>query len=112
MSLSLASHSGEWIIKDKLGEQNRLVVLVVEDKPMIRMFTAEVLENDGCEVVEAASAPVALNLLEKRADVTALLTDIDMYGGMDGLETATLVHERWSHITLLVTSGVIPAGGP
>jgi CheY-like chemotaxis protein len=82
------------------------VVLVVEDEPMIRMLAAEILEDEGFEVAEAANAPAALKLLEKRDDVTALFTDIDMPGGMNGLELAKIVHERWPRIAIVVTSGV------
>src|SRR3712207_4874932 len=91
-------------------ERGRPVVLVVEDEPMIRMFAADVLEDEGFEVVEAATAPAALALLEKRQDVAALFTDIDMPGGMNGLELARIVTERWPHIALVVTSGVYRIG--
>jgi two-component system, response regulator PdtaR len=38
--------------------------------------------------------------------VQALFTDIDMPGGMNGLELAAIVHSRWPEIALVVTSGV------
>src|SRR5215207_3108772 len=82
------------------------VVLLVEDEPLVRMCAADMLEDEGFEVIEAATAPAALKILEKRDDVTALFTDIDMPGGMNGLELAKIVHSRWPHIALVVTSGV------
>jgi response regulator RpfG family c-di-GMP phosphodiesterase len=87
-------------------ETSRAVVLVVEDEPLIRLLAAEVLEEEGFDVLEAATAPAALALLEKRPEVQALFTDIDMPGGMNGLELAQVVHERYPHIALVVTSGV------
>jgi CheY-like chemotaxis protein len=88
------------------------VVLVVEDEPMIRMMAVDVFEDEGFEVMEAPTAPVALALMEKRADVAALFTDIDMPGGMNGLELAAVVHRHWPHVALVVTSGVFrPAAG-
>jgi len=42
---------------------------------------------------------------------------VDMPGDMNGLELAGIVHNRWPHIALLVTSGVVrvtaslPGGG-
>src|SRR3712207_8814988 len=49
---------------------------------------------------EASTAPAALGILEKREDIKALFTDIDMPGGMNGLELAAIVHARWPHIAL------------
>lgn len=74
------------------------------------MLAADILEEEGFEVVEAATAPAALKILEKRDDVAAVFTDVDMPGGMNGLELAGIVHSRWPHIALVVTSGVYRIG--
>jgi CheY-like chemotaxis protein len=89
---------------------HRAVVLVVEDEPLVRLLAVDVLEEEGFEVLEAATAPAALALLAKRPEVQALFTDIDMPGGMNGLELAQVVHERYPHIALVVTSGVFRVG--
>ena len=89
---------------------SRTVVLLVEDEPLVRMCAADIFEEEGFEVIEAATAPVALKILEKRDDVTAVFTDIDMPGGMNGLELAGIIYERWPHIALVVTSGVCRVG--
>ena len=87
-------------------------VLLVEDEPLVRMLAADILEDDGFEVIEAATARAALAILEKRnGEVDALFTDVDMPGGMSGLELAGIVHHRWPHIALLVTSGVVRVSG-
>jgi two-component system, response regulator PdtaR len=95
-----------------------IVVLLVEDEPLIRMLAADLLEDEGFEVIEAATARAALSILEKRnGDVDALFTDVDMPGDMNGLELAGIVHSRWPRVALLVTSGVVrvstslPGGG-
>jgi two-component system, response regulator PdtaR len=95
---------------DDAAEAAQTVVLLVEDEPLVRMCAAEILEDEGFEVIEAATAPAALKILEKRDDVTAVFTDIDMPGGMNGLELAGIVHARWPHIALVVTSGVCRVG--
>ena len=87
-------------------EAAQTVVLLVEDEPLVRMCAADMLEDEGFEDIEAATAPAALKILEKRDDITAVFTDIDMPGGMNGLELAGIVHARWTHIALVVTSGV------
>jgi CheY-like chemotaxis protein len=94
------------------------VVLIVEDEPLIRMYAADLMEDGGFDVVEANTARGALAILEKRnGDVSALFTDVDMPGGMNGLELAGIAYSRWPHIAILVTSGVVrmlgalPGGG-
>jgi CheY-like chemotaxis protein len=87
-------------------------VLVVEDEPLIRMNAADLFEDEGFEVVEAATARAALAILEKRnGEVDALFTDVDMPGDMNGLELAGIVHGRWPHIAIVVTSGVVRVSG-
>jgi DNA-binding NtrC family response regulator len=82
------------------------VVLLVEDEPLVRMATADDLEEAGFQVLEAANADVALAVLEARSDeVQVLFTDVDMPGSLDGLSLAENVHVRWPHISLLIASG-------
>ncbi len=81
------------------------LVLVVEDEPLIRDVASTAISDAGFEVIEAASAAEALDVLRTRADVGVLFTDVDMPGSLDGLELATLVHEQWPAIQLVVTSG-------
>ncbi len=89
-----------------------LAVMVVEDEPLVRMDAAVTLEDEGFEVIEAATARAALAMLEKRnGDVAALFTDVDMPGDMNGLELAGIVYSRWPHIALVVTSGVVRVPG-
>ena len=91
---------------DPVSETDRPVVLLVEDEPLVRMLAADILQEAGFEVTEAATAPEALNHLERSDDVRVVFTDVDMPGGMNGLELARIVHARWPHIALVVTSGV------
>ena len=42
------------------------IVLLVEDEPLVRMCAADILEDEGFEVIEAATAPAALSILEQR----------------------------------------------
>ena len=92
------------------GAPERPIVLVVEDEPLVRMLAADILEDADMEVVEASTAPGALAILERRHDIVALFTDIDMPGGMNGLQLAGIVHARWPHIAIVVTSGVTRLG--
>ena len=80
-------------------------VLLVEDEPLIRLFVAELLEESGFKVVEAANALEALVLLEAGLEVNVLLTDVDMPNGCNGFELAHKVHESWPEAEILIMSG-------
>jgi CheY-like chemotaxis protein len=80
-------------------------ILVVDDEEILHLHAADLLEENGYDVVEAPNAEAALKTLENRPDVRLLFTDIQMPGRIDGMELARLVHERWPHILLVMTSG-------
>ena len=81
------------------------VVLLVEDEPIIRWASADMLTDAGFDVVEARDADEALSVLRSRPDVCVLFTDVDMPGSIDGLELARIAHALWPKLCILVTSG-------
>ena len=81
------------------------VVLVVEDDDFVRMNAVDMLEERGFAVVEACHADEAWEILETRADIGVLFTDIDMPGSMCGLILAHRVFACWPEIRLVLTSG-------
>jgi CheY-like chemotaxis protein len=83
----------------------RPVVLIVEDEFLLRMDVAEVIGAAGFEVIEAANADEAIEVLEARRDVMVVFTDIQMPGSMDGLKLARAVRGRWPPIKIVATSG-------
>jgi len=83
----------------------RLVIMVVDDEPMLRELGSAVLQEAGYLVVEAPNAIKALEVLEAGLRVDVLFTDVQMPGEMDGLELVQRVRRRWPAIKLLVTSG-------
>jgi CheY-like chemotaxis protein len=86
-------------------ERSSAVVLVVEDEPLLRMDAIEMLTDAGFEVIDAANADQAIEILEARRDIRVVFTDIQMPGSMDGLKLAAMIHDRWPPIALIVTSG-------
>jgi CheY-like chemotaxis protein len=85
--------------------QPRVVVLVVEDQTLVRLFMADFLDEAGFKVFEAVSADEAVTILQARPDVQAVVTDIEMPGSMNGLKLARVVQERWPGVGVIVTSG-------
>jgi CheY-like chemotaxis protein len=83
----------------------RMVVLVVEDEPVLRMMAIDMVEDAGFEAVEAADAIEAIGILEARPDIRLVFTDIDMPRGMDGIRLAAAIRDRWPPIKIILTSG-------
>jgi CheY-like chemotaxis protein len=90
-----------------LVESKRPVVLIVEDELLLRMNALDVIEAAGFEVVEAANADEAIEILEARRDIGVVFTDIQMPGSMDGLKLVRAVRGRWPPIKIVATSGHI-----
>src|ERR1700722_9107569 len=86
------------------------VILIVEDEFLLRMDSAEVIENAGFEVVEASNADEAIAVLTARPDIHVVFTDIQMPGLMDGLKLARFVRDRWPPIKIVATSGRVMVG--
>jgi two-component system, response regulator PdtaR len=74
-------------------------VLIVEDEPLVRLGAVQTIEDAGFEVIEAANADEAIEILEKRSDIRVVFTDVHMPGSMDGLKLAHAVRNRWPPIT-------------
>ena len=83
---------------------HRPVVLIVEDEFLIRMRAADIINDAGFEVVEAADADEAILILESREDIRVMFTDIRMPGSMDGLKLARAVRDRWPPVHIVATS--------
>jgi CheY-like chemotaxis protein len=82
-----------------------MVVLVVEDEPLLRMMAVDLAEDAGFDVEEAANADEALAILERRTDIRIVFSDIDMPGSMNGASLAAAIRSRWPPIDLILTSG-------
>jgi CheY-like chemotaxis protein len=80
-------------------------VLIVEDEALVREVIQTELEDAGYEVVLAENADAAIVILEARADIHLVFTDIDMPGSMDGLKLAACVRDRWPPVHIIITTG-------
>jgi len=87
------------------GTPDPIVVLVVDDEALIRMYAVDVFEDAGFRVVEAEDGEDALAALERHPEIGVMFTDINMPGPFDGLELARKVHARRPDIQLIIASG-------
>jgi CheY-like chemotaxis protein len=79
-------------------------VLVVEDDPFVRELAVEMLEDEGCRVLAAATAEQALGLMfDTRPDV--LFTDIDLGRGLNGLALARAARAVMPDLPVIYASG-------
>ena len=80
-----------------------LVILVVEDHDRIRHAEAEALSSFGYNVLTAANAEEALQLLtDSRVDL--LITDIHLPGRLHGIALARAVKQSWPDVKILIVS--------
>lgn len=69
-------------------------VLIVDDDAALRDGLAETLADLGHRTIEAASGPEALARLDGPEPIAAVLLDLRMPGGMDGLEVLRRIRAR------------------
>lgn len=80
------------------------IVLVVEDEPRVRNSSVEALRELGYTVVQAASGPEALGLLERGQEVALLFTDVVM-PDMTGRQLADRALALRPGLKVLYTTG-------
>jgi len=84
-------------------------VLVVDDQHDLAELAEALLSSHGMEVAVAHSAEQALQALQDQRDIDAVFSDV-MMPGMNGLDLADLIDERYPHIKVVLTSGyTLPA---
>jgi two-component system cell cycle sensor histidine kinase/response regulator CckA len=85
--------------------QGSAVILLVEDDALVRRYACDQLASLGYQVIEAASGPEAMKLLETRSDIALLFTDVVMPGGMSGRQLAEAARRLRPALRVLYTSG-------
>jgi two-component sensor histidine kinase/AmiR/NasT family two-component response regulator len=71
----------------------RTDILIVDDLPEKHLTYRVALEDLGQNIITVTSGEAALELL-LNLDVAVILLDVNMPGGMSGLETAALIRQR------------------
>ena len=83
---------------------SRNSVLVCEDEPLIRLALAAALEDEGYVVHEAGSVLQAVAVLAKH-EIDAVVTDVDMPGGLSGLDLVEMLTGLSRTRAIVVVSG-------
>lgn len=80
-------------------------VLLVEDEPLIRMVLAEALIDEGYHVSIASNVLEAIGVIGRNPAFDVLITDVDMPGGLTGLDLAALISSHARKTEIIITSG-------
>ncbi len=81
-------------------------VLLVEDDELVREVLADELSEAGFHVFESASAEEGLAQMDAMGlRPSALVTDVDLGRGMDGIALAREALHRWPGLPVVVITG-------
>ncbi|KRR15017.1 DNA-binding protein [Bradyrhizobium jicamae] len=85
---------------------SNFVTLLVEDDAFQREVLADVLKDEGFEVIECTTAESAeLIIASTGAGLQALITDHNLAGKMSGTELAHYARSRHPHLNIVIISG-------
>jgi CheY-like chemotaxis protein len=82
-----------------------ILLLVVDDEPLVRMVIADFLRGSGFWVMEAGTADEAVGMLRRHADIRLVVTDILMPGALNGFDLAEWIGHHRADVRVLLTSG-------
>lgn len=85
-------------------------LLLVDDNVLVRRSTALMLADAGFQVIEAGSAEVAVEVLEKNPSTDFVLSDVKMPGEMDGITLRKKIMRQYPGIPVLLMTGHFPQG--
>ena len=85
---------------------SKFVTLLVEDDAFQREILADVLKDEGFEVIECTTAESAeLIIASTGTELQALITDHNLAGKMSGAELAQYARRRHPHLNVVIISG-------
>lgn len=79
--------------------------MVVDDEPTVRLLITEVLEDLGYLVLQADRGSAALEILQSKAAIDLLVTDVGLPGGMNGRQVADAARAVRPDLKILFVTG-------
>jgi CheY-like chemotaxis protein len=80
-------------------------VLVIDDEPTVRMLVTDILEGLGYTALEAGDGASGLKILESKARVDLLITDVGLPGGLNGRQVADAARQKRPDLKVLFITG-------
>ena len=85
---------------------SNFVALLVEDDAFQREAFADLLKDDGFEVIECTSAEAAeLIIASTGTELQALITDHNLAGAMSGAQLAQFARSQYPQMNIVIMSG-------
>jgi signal transduction histidine kinase/ActR/RegA family two-component response regulator len=85
---------------------DRPAILLVDDERMLREMLRMVLDLSGFQVLEAEDGTSALaRLAEHRAEIRAILLDVQLPGELNGVETLERIRALDAHLPVILYTG-------
>jgi PAS domain S-box-containing protein len=85
-------------------EHRRLIVLVVDDDPLVLTNMAAMLDDIGHSVFEAGSAREALTILRRESGIQLVITDQAM-PQMTGMQLIEEIKDNWPDLPVILATG-------
>ncbi len=80
------------------------MILLVDDDDPVRETSADMLQEFGHTVLQAASGDEALRLLDQHHGIDVMVTDVRM-PGMSGFELSDVAGRRYADLRIILMSG-------
>lgn len=101
LGLNIAEFDSQRSVALNPGE---IRILFIDDEDAVRMVGARGLRQKGYEVVDCISAENAMEHIDAGEQFDLVITDMKM-PGMSGAELATVLHERYPQMRIILASG-------
>jgi CheY-like chemotaxis protein len=93
-------------VRKRLHGAKEPTILVVEDDSLVWRLISGWLRNSGCMVLEASSGVEAVRAFtERNGRISLLVTDVDLSGGISGVELAAALESNWPALPVIAMSG-------
>ena len=84
----------------------KFMTLLVEDDPFQRATLADLLRDDGLEVIECATAEAAeLVIATSGTELRAVVTDQNLDGETRGSDLASFARQKYPKLNIILMSG-------
>ncbi|WP_295857284.1 response regulator [uncultured Xylophilus sp.] len=109
----LPRHLGDDAVVEPAGRQTGVsaaqgqgeTIMVVDDEEAMRMLMAELLQDLGYRVLQAAEGARAIEMLQAEKSVALLVTDVGLPGGMNGRQVADAARTLIPQLQVLFVTG-------
>ena len=92
---------------NEVPQEDKQVVLVVEDEVLVRMVIADYLRHCGYRVIEATNADEAMVILQHtEIEVDVVFSDVEMPGSMDGFQLSKWLRANRPGVDVVLTGSV------